>query len=69
MVTPQNPKGLMDTSLLVKKEGQIDNKREFTIWTEYYYQERLVHRSADVHLKEIKPLRTRTFNFIKDIFT
>jgi len=44
--------GDMDESLLVKKEGTIDNEVELTTWTEYYLGEELVHRSAHVTLKK-----------------
>jgi len=44
-------KGDMDDSLLVKKEGSIDNDIETTTWVEYYYEDELVHRSAHVTLK------------------
>ena len=44
-------KGEMDDSLLVKKEGSIDNDNEYTTWVEYWLDEELVHRSAHVTLK------------------
>jgi hypothetical protein len=44
-------KGDMDDSLLVKKEGSIDNDIETTRWVEYYLDDELVHRSAHVTLK------------------
>ena len=44
-------KGEMDDSLLVKKEGSIDNDNEYTTWVEYYLDDELVHRSAHVTLK------------------
>ena len=43
--------GEMDDSLLVKKEGSLDNDIEFTTWTEYWLDGELVHRSAHVTLK------------------
>jgi hypothetical protein len=43
--------GEMDDSLLVKKEGALDNDIEFTTWTEYWLDDELVHRSAHVTLK------------------
>jgi len=43
--------GEMDDSLLVKKEGSIDNDNEFTTWVEYWLDGELVHRSAHVTLK------------------
>jgi hypothetical protein len=44
-------KGDMDDSLLVKKEGSLDNEIEYTTWVEYYLDDELVHRSAHVTLK------------------
>jgi len=43
--------GKMDESLLVKKEGSVDNDIEFTTWTEYWLDDELVHRSVHVTLK------------------
>jgi hypothetical protein len=43
--------GEMDESLLVKKEGSVDNDIEFTTWTEYWLDDELVHRSVHVTLK------------------
>ena len=43
--------GEMDDSLLVKKEGSLDNDIEFTTWTEYWLNDELVHRSVHVTLK------------------
>jgi hypothetical protein len=43
--------GKMDDSLLVKKEGSIDNDNEFTTWVEYWLDDELVHRSAHITLK------------------
>jgi hypothetical protein len=43
--------GEMDDSLLVKKEGLLDNDVEFTTWTEYWLDDELVHRSVHVTLK------------------
>jgi len=43
--------GEMDESLLVKKEGSIDNDVESTTWVEYWLDGELVHRSAHVTLK------------------
>jgi hypothetical protein len=45
-------KGVMDDSLLLKKEGSIDNENEYTTWVEYYLNDELVHRSAHVTLKK-----------------
>ena len=44
-------KGEMDTSLLEKREGTIDNDNETTSWVEYWLQGELVHRSVDMTLK------------------
>jgi len=44
-------KGLMDESLLDKREGTIDNDNETTTWIEYWLGEELVHRSVNVQLK------------------
>jgi hypothetical protein len=41
----------MDTDLLVRKEGSVDNDCECTNWTEYWLGEELVHRSVHVQLK------------------
>lgn len=46
-------KGDMDDSLLVKKEGVVDNEVEYTTWVEYWDGEELVHRSAHVTLKKM----------------
>jgi hypothetical protein len=46
-------KGLMDDSLLEKKEGTIDNENELTSWVEYWLEGELVHRSVHVHLKKM----------------
>jgi len=45
-------KGDMDDSLLVKKEGTVDDENEYTTWVEYYLNDELVHRSAHVTLKK-----------------
>jgi len=44
-------KGLMNESLLDKREGTIDNDNETTTWIEYWLGGELVHRSAHVQLK------------------
>ena len=44
-------KGLMDDSLLEKREGGIDDDNEHTTWTEYWLDGELVHRSVHVTLK------------------
>jgi len=45
-------KGDMDDSLLVKKEGDMEDDNEKTNWVEYYLDGELVHRSVHVHLKK-----------------
>ena len=45
-------KGDMDDSLLVKKEGAMENDNELTSWTEYWLDGELVHRSVHVLLKK-----------------
>ena len=45
-------KGEMDDSLLVKREGTVDNDNELTTWVEYWLEGELVHRSAHVTLKK-----------------
>ena len=45
-------KGMMDESLLEKKEGMIDDDNERTTWVEYWLDGELVHRSVHVHLKK-----------------
>lgn len=49
-------KGLMEESLLEKREGSIDNENEATTWVEYWLDGELVHRSAHVTLKKVPPL-------------
>jgi hypothetical protein len=44
-------KGDMDDSLLLKREGSVDNDNEYTEWVEYHLDGELVHRSAHVTLK------------------
>jgi hypothetical protein len=44
--------GMMDESLLTKKEGSVNNDNEHTTWIEYYLGDELVHRSAHVTLKK-----------------
>jgi len=44
--------GMMEESLLEKREGAIDNENEYTTWVEYWLDGELVHRSAAVHLKK-----------------
>ncbi len=45
-------KGDMDSDLLEKKEGTIDNETEFTQWIEYWLDGEMIHRSVHVQLKE-----------------
>jgi hypothetical protein len=45
-------KGEMDDSLLVKKEGSVDNENEYTTWVEYWLDDEIVHRSVHVTLKK-----------------
>ena len=45
-------KGEMDDSLLEKREGSVDNDNELTVWTEYWLDGELVHRSVHVQLKK-----------------
>jgi len=52
--TPDNPEGLMEESLYIKKEGIVDNENEHTTWVEYWNGNVLVHRSAHVTLKPLK---------------
>ena len=50
--TEDNPTGLMDTDLLEKKTGEVDNDNELTKWIEYWLDGEIVHRSVHVHLKK-----------------
>ena len=51
-------KGEMDDSLLVRKDGNMEDSNEKTSWVEYYLGDELVHRSVHVGLKQ--PLLTET---------
>ena len=51
-------KGDMDESLLVRKDGNMEDRNEKTSWVEYYLGDELVHRSVHVELKN--PLVTET---------
>lgn len=51
MALIQTTKGMMDESLLEKREGSVDNEIEYTTWVEYWLDGELVHRSAHVSLK------------------
>ena len=46
-------KGDMDTSLLEHRSGEVDNDNEATMWTEYWLDGELVHRSVHVTLKKM----------------
>jgi len=56
-------KGDMDDSLLEKKEGSLDNDIEYTTWTEYWLDGKLVHRSVHVTLKTSPPLFAEAASF------
>ena len=56
-------KGEMDDSLLVKREGTVDNDNELTTWVEYWLDEELVHRSAHVRLKKTVTLTSSVASF------
>lgn len=43
--------GDMDDSLLIRRDGEINNDNERTTWVEYYLGDELVHRSVHVRLK------------------
>ena len=51
MALIQTTKGELDESLLEKKVGSVENDHEATVWTEYWLDGELVHRSVHVHLK------------------
>lgn len=44
--------GDMDDSLLEKKIGTDETDTEVVNWTEYWYNEELVHRSVHMHIKQ-----------------
>lgn len=44
--------GLMDESTLVRVDGNFEDDNEKTTWVEYYLDNELVHRSAQVNLKQ-----------------
>ena len=44
-------KGDMDTSLLEKKTGIVENENEKTEWIEYWLDGEIVHRSVHMTLK------------------
>jgi hypothetical protein len=47
----ETTKGMMEESLLEKREGSLDNDIEYTTWVEYWHEDELVHRSVHVTLK------------------
>jgi hypothetical protein len=55
--------GEMDTSLLEKREGTLDNDTETTHWTEYWLNGELVHRSVHMTLKQTVGLFGQVGNF------
>lgn len=57
-------KGLMDTDLLVCKEGNVDNAVECTDWIEYWLKDELVHRSVHVRLKTSPALFAEAAAFV-----
>jgi len=57
-------KGLMDTALLEKKEGGVDNACECTDWVEYWHEGELVHRSVHVTLKTSPALFAEAAAFV-----
>lgn len=56
-------KGLMDESLLEKREGVVDNDNEHTTWIEYWHEGELVHRSVHVKLKKALVLSAEAASF------
>lgn len=44
--------GPREAAELRRVDGTVDNDVEFTTWVEYWDGDRLVHRSAHVHLKQ-----------------
>jgi len=56
-------KGLMDETLLEKREGVIDNDNELSTWVEYWHEGELVHRSAHVQLKKTLVLSAEAASF------
>jgi len=55
--------GEMDTSLLEKREGTLDNDVETTHWTEYWLNNELVHRSVHMTLKQAVSFSGQTGSF------
>ena len=58
-------KGLMDESLLEKKEGVVDTDVEHTTWVEYYLGDELVHRSAHVTMKVMPSMNIEAGDFFR----
>ena len=56
-------KGDMDTSLLEKREGSVDNENEYTTWIEYWLEGELVHRSVHVTLKKSPSIASAVASF------
>ena len=48
----ENPTGLMDETLLEKKEGFEEDDRQKLHWIEYWLDGELVHRSVHMQLKQ-----------------
>jgi hypothetical protein len=48
----ETTKGLMDESLLERKDFVTDNENEYTTAVEYWHENELVHRSVHVTLKK-----------------
>jgi len=52
MALVNTTKGEMDDSLLEKREGVDENDNERAVWTEYWLDGELVHRSVHLTLKK-----------------
>ena len=59
----ETTKGMMEESLLEKREGSVDNEIEFTTWVEYWHEGELVHRSVHVNLKTAPSLFAEAAEF------
>lgn len=46
------PVKMMDESLLVKTEGELDDENEHTVWAEWRLDGKIVKRGAHVRLKK-----------------
>jgi hypothetical protein len=61
--------GDMDTALLEKREGVVDNENEHSTWVEYWLpvgadgKPELVHRSASVQLKRPPSMTAQQSSF------